>query len=85
MADWYAAAAAGPRDQLMSLHGFDSAAMLGYGPAPFPSLQPHEAYAHPHAHPHAHSHVQAAQQAAHQAAQAAAAYTLQRQQQQNFW
>lgn len=77
MADWYAAAAAGPRDQLMSLHGFESAAMLGYGPNPFPGLQHHDAYGHPHAH----SHVQAAQQAA----QAAAAYTLQRQQQQNFW
>lgn len=45
MADWY-----GSREQLMSLHGLDTA-MLGYGmgAAAFPPIQP-EAYSHAHAH-----------------------------------
>ncbi|XP_037792569.1 protein trachealess-like [Penaeus monodon] len=45
MADWY-----GSREQLMSLHGLDTA-MLGYGmsAAAFPPIQP-DAYSHAHAH-----------------------------------
>lgn len=59
MADWY-----GSREQLMSLHGLDTA-MLGYGmgAAAFPAIQP-DAYSHAHAHAHA---------------AAAAAYNFQRQ------
>ncbi|XP_071530644.1 protein trachealess isoform X4 [Panulirus ornatus] len=59
MADWY-----GSREQLMSLHGLDTA-MLGYGmgATAFPAIQP-DAYSHAHAHAHA---------------AAAAAYNFQRQ------